>query len=72
VIIETAAGPVELDESGIPPELLPRVRARFKGQTETLSRAHGAHWPVTREWTLDYLREELRERVESGEVWHVL
>lgn len=67
IVIETGAGPVELDEAGIAPELLPRARCWFRGQVETLARQHGPHWPATREWTLSYLRQELRERVASGQ-----
>lgn len=66
MIVETAAGPVELDETGIPPELLPQARAWFANQVQIIARQHGWHWPATKDWIADYLRAELRERVQAG------
>lgn len=71
-MVETDAGSVELNEAGIPPELLPRARAWFAGQTRLLERLHGPHWPANREWLVDYLQAELRARVADGRAWHAL
>ena len=56
-----------LDESNIPPALLPKARAWFTKQLEKLERAHGPSWPKHREWLCDYLNEELREHVTKRE-----
>lgn len=65
MIIETGAGPVELDESGIPAELLARARAWFGREVRSLERSHGPHWPAVKDWLADYLRAELRELIEK-------
>lgn len=67
MIVDTAAGPVELCEDGIPPEQLPLARAWFERQVQIIARQHGWHWPATKDWIADYLRAELRERVQSGQ-----
>lgn len=54
---------VELDESGIPPELLPRVRVWFAREVRALERAHGSHWPARKDWLACHLRAELRDLV---------
>lgn len=63
---------VDLDERGIPPELLPRVRAWFAGQLRYLEAKHGPHWPANREWLVDLLQAELRERIADGSAHHAL
>jgi hypothetical protein len=60
--MNTVANRVTLDERGIPAELLPQARAWFALQMNKLEKAHGPHWPANREWLVDYLNEELRER----------
>lgn len=57
---ETTQG---LREEGIPSDLLPKVRAWWDSQMNTIARAHGADWPKHREWIADYLNEEVRERL---------
>jgi hypothetical protein len=37
----------------------------FARQIEIISKAHGDSWPEHREWIEDYLKEELRERLEA-------
>jgi hypothetical protein len=37
----------------------------FDRQIATISKAHGDSWPEHREWIEDYLREEIRERLEA-------
>jgi hypothetical protein len=71
MIIETGAGPVELDESGIPPELVDRARAWFGREVRGLERAHGPHWPAVKDWLADYLRAELRELIEKERAYVV-
>lgn len=65
MIVDTAAGPVELDEAGIPAELLSRARAWFTREVRKLEKHHGPHWPAVKDWLADYLRAELRELVEK-------
>ena len=65
LIVNTGAGPVELDEAGIPPELLDRARRWFVRQVQQLERVHGPHWPAVKDWLADYLRAELRELIET-------
>lgn len=71
MIVDTGAGPLELIEDGIPPELLPRARAWFEREVRRLERAHGPYWPAHKDWLVDYLRAELRELVVK-EQHHVL
>lgn len=69
MIVVTGAGPVELDESGIPPQLVARARTWFEREVKSLERIHGREWPAVKDWLADYLREELRELV-AKEVGH--
>lgn len=59
-----------LNERNIPPALLPKARAWFDRELARLEKAHGPHWPANRDWLVDYLNEELRERVARREVQH--
>jgi len=52
-----------LNESAIPPELLPKARAWFQRRMDRYAAKHGAAWPDTREWIADYINEELREHL---------
>lgn len=65
MMVDTSAGSVELDETGIPADLLPRARAWFTREVRKLERTHGEHWSANREWLVSYLRAELRELVEK-------
>lgn len=65
MIVETAAGPIELDETDIPLQLQERARAWFTREVKQLERCHGDHWPANKDWLVDYLRAELRELVEK-------
>jgi hypothetical protein len=71
MIIDTNAGPVELDEAYIPQDLRPRARSWFAAQVRALERSHGPHWAANRAWLLDYLRAELRELVQKEQA-HVV
>lgn len=52
-----------LNENNIPPALLPQARAWFGCQLTRLEKLHGPHWLAHRDWLVDYLNEEVRERV---------
>jgi len=52
-----------LDERGIPADLLPQTRAWFARQMTHLEKKHGDKWPAHRGWLVDYLNEEIRERL---------
>ena len=52
-----------LNESAIPPDLLPKARAWFQRRMDHYAAKHGAAWPDTREWIADYINEELREHL---------
>ena len=54
-----------LNESAIPPELLPKARAWFQRRMDYYAAKHGSAWPDTREWIADYINEELREHLEK-------
>jgi hypothetical protein len=69
-MLDTEAGPIELDESGIPERLRPRARAWFTREIAACARAHGPKWPEHREWVLDYMRAELRELVAAEVAKH--
>ena len=52
-----------LNESAIPPELLPKARAWFQRRMDYYAAKHGTAWADTREWIADYINEELREHL---------
>lgn len=52
-----------LNESVIPPELLPKARAWFQRRMDYYAAKHGTAWANTREWIADYINEELREHL---------
>ena len=61
-----------LNESNIPPELLPKARAWFQRRMDYYAAKHGTAWPDTREWIADYINEELREHLEKKGARHGL
>ena len=61
-----------LNESVIPPELLPKARAWFQRRMDYYAAKHGTAWPDTREWIADYINEELREHLEKKGARHGL
>ena len=54
-----------LNESNIPPALLPEARAWFQKQMDDCAAKHGDRWPDTREWLAEYFNAELREHLAS-------
>ena len=52
-----------LNESAIPPHLLPKARAWFQRRMDYYAAKHGTAWADTREWIADYINEELREHL---------
>jgi hypothetical protein len=66
MIVDTAAGPVELDEADIPRQLRASARSWFARETARLAASHGSHWPAVKGWLCGYLRAELRDLVEKG------
>ncbi|MEO6624974.1 MAG: hypothetical protein ABIN37_09095 [Burkholderiaceae bacterium] len=64
--------PSMLNEANIPPELLPQTRAWFDRQMAHLERVHGDRWPDHRKWLVDYLNEDIRQRLIRREVTHVV
>ncbi|TFI44773.1 hypothetical protein E4O93_16590 [Diaphorobacter sp. DS2] len=61
-----------LNESVIPPELLPKARAWFQRRMDYYAAKHGTAWADTREWIADYINEELREHLEKKGARHGL
>lgn len=59
-----------LNETNIPPDLLPTARDWFQRQIDRAAAKHGDKWPEHREWIADYLNEELREHLESKGARH--
>lgn len=56
-----------LREEGIPPDLLPKVRQWWLLQMQQIALAHGASWPEHRDWIVDYLNAEVRDRLQWEE-----
>ncbi len=52
-----------LNETNIPLELLSKTRAWFARQLAQLEKAHGDRWPAHRDWLVDYLNAEVKERL---------
>ena len=44
-------------------QVLASAQAWFGRQVGLLRKAHGPSWPTHREWVLEYLREEVRQRL---------
>lgn len=44
-------------------QVLATAEAWYRRQVELLRKCHGTSWPQHREWVLDYLREEARQRL---------
>lgn len=56
-----------LKEDGIPADLLPKVQRWWDSQMQQIAFAHGASWPEHRDWIVDYLNAEVRERLQWEE-----
>ena len=61
-----------LIETNIPPALLPQARTWFNRQLVHLEQMHGNRWPEHRQWLIDYLNEDVRQRVLSMEINHAI
>ena len=48
-----------------PDEIRAQAKAWYQRQIDVLSKAHGESWEANREWVEDYLKEELRQRLEA-------
>lgn len=46
-----------------PAQVRATAEAWFRHQAELLRQCHGSSWSQHREWVLDYLREEVRQRL---------
>lgn len=50
-----------------PAQLRERAERWFEREMAIAERAHGARWPEHRDWVADYLRQEIRERLQDLE-----
>lgn len=56
---------MHLKEQGIPEDLLPKARQWFNKEMARLAEVHGSAWERNRDWLVDYLNAEIRERVKK-------
>lgn len=49
----------------VAPDIRRKARAWYDRQLTICAEKHGASWPAHREWVEDYLKEELRQKLQK-------